>query len=261
MMAFVAMLQSTAPSAAPIIGGGIDALFGWRAVFWFLALFGGALMVIAAFRLRETRPLAADGRAVAWREIFARYGQLMRSRRYVGYTVAFAFGTSGFFGFLAVGPGLLIGEFGLSTFEFSVALMSVTVQFVVGSYVASRLVARLGIDRTLHIGAALQILVAIALLALTPLRSVAALVVPMWFYAFSNGFLFPNAMAGATGVDRRIAGAAASFLGFVQLGVGAVLAWTIGSLPTDSAVFYGISMVVFAAATAAGVLLVRRSPE
>ena len=262
MMAFVAMLQSTAPSAAPIIGGALDALIGWRATFGFLAMYGAVLMTIAAFRLQETRPLGADGRVATWGEIFSRYGRLLRSRRYIGYTVAFAFGTSGFFGFLAVGPGYLIDEIGLTIFEFSLALMSVTVQFVIGSFVASRLVIRFGIDRTLAIGAALQIAAAAALLllALTPTRSVAALLVPMWFYAFSNGFIFPNAMAGATGVDRRIAGAAASFLGFVQLGIGSILAGSIGSLPPTSAIPLGVALMIFALMAAFGMVLVRLSP-
>jgi DHA1 family bicyclomycin/chloramphenicol resistance-like MFS transporter len=261
MMAFVAMLQSTAPSAAPIIGGGLDALFGWRAIFGFLAMYGAVLMTLAAFRLQETRPLGADGRIATWREIFSRYGRLLRARRYIGYTIAFAFGTSGFFGFLAMGPGFLIGELGLTTFEFSLALMSVTVQFVIGSFSSSRLVARFGIDRTLAIGAAIQIGSAVALLGLAPLRTGAALIVPMWFYAFSNGFIFPNAMAGATGVDRRIAGAAASFLGFVQLGIGALLAGAIGSLPPDSALPLGVALMIFATAAAAGMAMVRLSPE
>lgn len=260
MMAFVAMLQSTAPSAAPIIGSGLDALFGWRAVFGFLALYGAVLMTIAAFRLPETRPLTADGKAASWAEIFSRYGRLLRSRRYVGYTIAFAFGTSGFFGFLAVGPGFLIDELGLTTFEFSLALMSVTVQFVIGSFASSRLVIRFGVDRTLAIGAVIQIASAIALLALAPQRSAIMLLVPMWVYAFSNGFIFPNAMAGATGVDRRIAGAAASFLGFVQLGIGAFLAWAIGSLPPESAIPLGIALLIFATAATAGMVLVRLSP-
>jgi DHA1 family bicyclomycin/chloramphenicol resistance-like MFS transporter len=261
MMAVVAMLQSTAPSAAPIIGGGLDALFGWRAIFGFLAMYGAVLMTLAAFRLQETRPLGADGRIATWREIFSRYGRLLRARRYIGYTIAFAFGTSGFFGFLAMGPGFLIGELGLTTFEFSLALMSVTVQFVIGSFSSSRLVARFGIDRTLAIGAAIQIGSAVALLGLAPLRTGAALIVPMWFYAFSNGFIFPNAMAGATGVDRRIAGAAASFLGFVQLGIGALLAGAIGSLPPDSALPLGVALMIFATAAAAGMAMVRLSPE
>jgi DHA1 family bicyclomycin/chloramphenicol resistance-like MFS transporter len=262
VMAFVAMLQSTAPSAAPVIGGALDALIGWRATFGFLAMYGAVLMSVAAFRLQETRPLGADGRVATWGEIFSRYGRLLRSRRYIGYTIAFAFGTSGFFGFLAVGPGYLIDELGLTIFQFSLALMSVTVQFVIGSFVASRLVIRFGIDRTLAIGATVQIAAATALLllALTPTRSVAALLVPMWFYAFSNGFIFPNAMAGATGVDRRIAGAAASFLGFVQLGIGSMLAGSIGSLPPTSAIPLGVALMIFALMSAFGMVLVRLSP-
>ena len=260
MMAFVAMLQSCAPSAAPIIGGTLDALIGWRACFGFLAIYAAVLMSVAAFKLQETRPIGEDGRVASWSEIFSRYGRLLRSRRYIGYTGAFAFGTSGFFGFLAVGPGLLIDEIGLTTFEFSLALMSVTVQFVIGSFTASRLVRRFGIDRTLHLGAGLPILSALALFALARHPGVFLLLVPMWVYAFSNGFIFPNAMAGATGVDRRIAGAAASFLGFVQLGIGSVLAGVIGSLPPESALPLGIALLLFAALSAIGMLLVRLSP-
>ncbi|MEK9661518.1 MAG: multidrug transporter, partial [Alphaproteobacteria bacterium] len=87
------------------------------------------------------------------------------------------------------------------------------------------------------------------------------LLVPMWVYAFSNGFIFPTAMAGATGVDRRIAGAAASFLGFTQLGIGSVLAWAIGSLPPVSTLPLGIALLLFAVLAAAGLVLVRLSPE
>ncbi|MFT5180154.1 MAG: DHA1 family bicyclomycin/chloramphenicol resistance-like MFS transporter, partial [Alphaproteobacteria bacterium] len=41
MMALVAMIQSMAPLTAPIIGGVLDAFFGWRAIFAFLAVFTG----------------------------------------------------------------------------------------------------------------------------------------------------------------------------------------------------------------------------
>jgi MFS transporter, DHA1 family, multidrug resistance protein len=218
------------------------------------------LLALAAWRLQETRPLTADGKAVSWHEIATRYGKLLRSRRYLGYTLTFGFGTSGYFGFLAVGPGLMIGALGLTPVEFSLALMTVTVQFIAGSFVSSRLVARFGVDRTLYLGAAIQLTAALALLALSPWLSVVTILLPMWLYAFSNGFIFPNAMAGGTGVDRRIAGAAASFLGFVQLGFGAVIAWAIAALPTDSIVPYGLGLVIFAGVAVSGMVLVRFSP-
>ncbi len=256
IMAVVAMIQSIAPLTAPIIGGVLDALLGWRAIFGFLAIVAGTLGVWSVFALTETRPLEADGRSAPWRDIFARYGRLLSSRVYVGYTLAFAAGTSGFFGFLAVGPALIIGGYGFAPIVFSVLLMLITIQFPAGNFMASRMATRMGIDRTLLWGAAIGIAAAIALLVLSPVLSLWAVMVPMVVYAFSNGILFPNAMAGAAGVDRRIAGTAASFAGFSQLGIGAVVAFVISTLPTATILPYAITLVFLAVAALAGVGLV-----
>ena len=256
MMAAVAMIQSIAPLTAPIIGGVLDALFGWRAIFGFLAIVAGTLGVWSVFALTETRPLEADGNAVSWRDIFARYGRLLTSRVYVGYALAFAAGTSGFFGFLAVGPALFIGKLGIAPLVFSLLLALITLQFPAGNFVASRMATRVGIDRTLLWGAGIGVVAAIALLLLSPVLAVWAIMAPLVVYGFSNGILFPNAMAGAAGVDRRIAGTAASFAGFGQLGIGAVVAFTISTLPTGTLLPYAITLVLLAVAALAGVGLV-----
>lgn len=259
MMALVAMIQSVAPLTAPIIGGVLDALLGWRAIFAFLTVFTAILGTWTIIALTETRPLEADGNSARWGDIFARYGRLLSSRVYVGYTLAFAAGTSGFFGFLAVGPALIIGQMGLAPIFFSVFLMLITFQFPAGNYVATRMTARMGIDRTLLWGGIVGIASAIVLLLLSTTPSLWAILLPMIVYAFANGILFPNAMAGAASVDRRIAGTAASFAGFAQLGTGAVVAFTISALPTNSVMPYGIALVILAIATLAGVGLVYSS--
>ena len=149
MMALVAMIQSIAPLTAPIIGGVLDAIFGWRSIFAFLALFICLLGLWALVALKETRPLENDGNTARWSDIFARYGRLLSSRIYVGYTLAFAAGTSGFFGFLAVGPNLIIENMGLAPILFSIFLMLITLQFPAGNYVASKMTLFMSIDRTL----------------------------------------------------------------------------------------------------------------
>lgn len=259
MMALVAMIQSVAPLTAPIIGGVLDTLLGWRAIFAFLTVFTAILGTWTIIALTETRPLEADGNSARWGDIFARYGRLLSSRVYVGYTLAFAAGTSGFFGFLAVGPALIIDQMGMLPIFFSVFLMLITIQFPAGNYVATRMTARMGIDRTLLWGGIVGIASAIALLLLSSTLSLWAILLPMIVYAFANGILFPNAMAGAASVDRRIAGTAASFAGFAQLGTGAVVAFTISALPTTSVMPYGFALVVLAIATLAGVGLVYSS--
>ena len=256
MMALVAMIQSVAPMTAPIIGGVLETLLGWRAIFAFLAVFVGILGVWTVLALKETRPLESDGNSARWGEIFARYGRLLSSRVYVGYTLAFAAGTSGFFGFLAVGPALIIGQMGLAPIFFSVFLMLITIQFPLGNYVTSRMTVKMGIDRILVWGALIGIAATVVFLLLSPVLSLWAILLPMIVYAFSSGILFPNAMAGAASVDRRIAGTAASFAGFCQLGTGAVLAFSISTLPTETVTPYAIALLILSLATLAGVLLV-----
>ncbi len=255
-MALVAMLQSIAPLTAPIIGGVLDAFFGWRSIFGFMTIYAGLLGLWSLAGLYETRRLEADGRSATWGEIFARYVRLLSSRVYVGYALAFAAGTSGFFGFLAIGPALIIGEFGFAPLVFSVLLMLITLQFPAGNFVASRMAVRSGLDKTLLLGAVIGVASAIGLFVLSPVFAVWAIMVPTIVYAFSNGILFPNAMAGATGVDQRIAGTAASFAGFGQLGFGAVVAFIISASPTDTILPYATSLVVLTLAALAGVGLV-----
>lgn len=256
VMALVAMLQSIAPLTAPIIGGVIDALLGWRAIFAFLAVVAGILGVWSLAALGETRPLETDGSSVTWRDIFARYIRLLSSRVYVGYALAFAAGTSGFFGFLAVGPALIIGELGLAPLVFSILLMLITLQFPAGNFAASRMATRMGIDKTLVWGAAFGVAAAVALLAFSPVLSLWAIMAPLVLYGFSNGILFPNAMAGAAGVDRRIAGTAASFAGFAQIGTGAVVAFMLSNLSTGTILPYAVALVILSLAALAGVGLV-----
>ena len=256
MMALVAMIQSIAPLTAPIIGGVLDAIFGWRSIFAFLALFICLLGLWALVALKETRPLENDGNTARWSDIFARYGRLLSSRIYVGYTLAFAAGTSGFFGFLAVGPNLIIENMGLAPILFSVFLMLITLQFPAGNYVASKMTLFMSIDRTLLWGTLIGIGASIIFLILSPLTSLWAILLPMMLYAFSNGILFPNAMAGAASVDRRIAGTAASFTGFCQLGTGAIVALLISALPTNTVKPYAMTLLILSIAALAGVLIV-----
>lgn len=256
MMAFVAMLQSVAPAVGPVIGGAIDTYFGWRWIFGFLAILAGAMALGANLWLRETRPLHG-GQPDSWTTIFMRYARLLNSRLYIGYTLAFAFGTTGFFGFLAVGPALLIEGQGLSPFGFSLSLMVIATQFVVGAYVSSRLVGRLGLDRTLWVATIGITLPALPLLIFVDSPSVLTIIVPFVVFAFFNGFIFPNALAGATSVDPRIAGSAASFLGFTQLGLGSVIVFGLSNMDTSSTLPLGYCLLVLGILTALGMFLVR----
>ena len=256
MMAFVAMLQSVAPAVGPVIGGAIDTYFGWRWIFGFLAIMAGVMALGASIWLRETRPLHG-GQPDSWTTIFMRYARLFNSRLYIGYTLTFAFGTTGFFGYLAVGPGLLIEGQGLSPFKFSLSLMVIATQFVIGAYFSSRLVGKLGLDRTLWVATIGITLPALSLVIFVESPSVFTIVAPIVVFAFFNGFIFPNALAGATGVDPRIAGSASSFLGFTQLGIGSIIVFVLSNMDTSTTIPLGSCLLGLGVLTGFGMWLVR----
>jgi DHA1 family bicyclomycin/chloramphenicol resistance-like MFS transporter len=56
LMSLITMIFGLGPAAAPIIGGWVHALLGWRAVFGTMALLGFALLIYTAQRLSETHP-------------------------------------------------------------------------------------------------------------------------------------------------------------------------------------------------------------
>ncbi|HET7598519.1 MAG TPA: Bcr/CflA family efflux MFS transporter, partial [Burkholderiales bacterium] len=54
LMSLVTMIFGLAPAVAPVVGGWLQAWFGWQAVFLFLASYGLLLLVICWARLPET---------------------------------------------------------------------------------------------------------------------------------------------------------------------------------------------------------------
>lgn len=227
-MAFVAMLQSVSPAVAPFLGGLFETFLGWRASFWFLALWAAAMIVVCLRAFPETR--ASDSAApLGWTEMFKRYGRLLRSPRFLGYTCNLSFMVAIFFAFLTAGPTLLQGLYGLTPLLFSWIMVGIALGFLAGNFISTRLTPKLGIDRMLVLFSVLILAAMVVLLIAADAASVWWVIAPMLAYGVGNGVVFPNSIAGATGVDRTISGAAASFMGVIQFGIGAAASFWVGN--------------------------------
>jgi MFS transporter, DHA1 family, multidrug resistance protein len=258
ILTLVSMLQSTAPILAPVVGGAVDLVLGWRAIFICLAGYAVAIGTWAWLRMLESRP--TDGETVVgWGAILSRYGKLLRTRRFLAYAAVFSLGTTGYFGFLASGPAVLIGELGLAPWQFSIALAVISLQFVISGYLASVLVVRIGIDRVLLIGGALQVVAALCFLMVAHLPSAMIVTTVFCVSTFANGLVFANSLAGATAVDPRIAGSASSILGALQFIVGGLVAVTVTSFPLTDFGAFPLALLVLAVGTLIGVLVAKTS--
>src|SRR5436190_11753844 len=55
------MASAVAPMLAPMLGGTLDELYGWRASFWAFLVMGGATLALCWLDLRETNKTPAAG--------------------------------------------------------------------------------------------------------------------------------------------------------------------------------------------------------
>jgi DHA1 family bicyclomycin/chloramphenicol resistance-like MFS transporter len=56
IMSHIMMVFGLAPAIAPVLGGWLHVSFGWRATFWFLALFGSLMLLLSWRLLAESLP-------------------------------------------------------------------------------------------------------------------------------------------------------------------------------------------------------------
>ena len=100
MIGYVTMGMTLAPMIGPALGGVMDEMFGWQSTFGLLFAFGLAALALTVWDLGETNV----NRSTSMLRQFGAYPELVRSRRFWGYTLTATFASGAFFSFLGGGP-------------------------------------------------------------------------------------------------------------------------------------------------------------
>ncbi|MGH7268404.1 MAG: multidrug effflux MFS transporter [Candidatus Rokuibacteriota bacterium] len=235
VLAFVTSGQSLAPIVAPLAGGLILLVSDWRGLFATLAGAGAVLWAGVFWVIGEThRRRDAGATRPGW--LARNYAAIARHPEFGRYVMTIAAGMVGLFAFLAGSPFVLIDVLGLAPYQFGLSFATVMLGQVSGALLSSRLAVTRGIDPTVRLGLALYATggVAMAALAWSGVRHVAAVVGPMAVFMLGNGLAMPVCLAGAIGPFPRMAGAASALAGFVQMTVGSVASAAVGYLHDGS---------------------------
>jgi len=226
MIGYTTMAMVLAPMFAPMLGGFLDERFGWRIAFVLLVAVGLMMALLVAFGLKETNPPKARNpdRPSALGAMFAGGRVLLTSQAFVGYVMALAFGSAGFFTFIGAAPYIIVELMQLSPTVYGTYFALGAFGYMMGNFLSGRFSQRLGPDRMIAIGVLIGLSAALALLifAYAGIFTPFAIFGPMAVFALSNGLVLPNATAGAVSVRPDHAGAAAGIAGASQLGIGAL---------------------------------------
>ena len=224
-MAQVMMLFSLAPAIAPMIGGWLHALSGWRSIFWFLTGYGLLAVWLVLLRIPETLPPAAR-QSFHPGYVFAIYRDILGKLRFLLLVMSLGIGFGGLFIYIAGAPTVIFDFLGLGSDDFWVQFVPVTVGILTGSYLASRLIHRLGPIRTVTTG---FIVIAIACLinlaqALWLQPSVMTVITPIVVYATGLTIAMPGITIAALDCFPQNRGAASAMQSFVQMMLNAAVA-------------------------------------
>jgi MFS transporter, DHA1 family, multidrug resistance protein len=261
MIGLVTSVVVLMPMVAPLIGGILDTLFGWEAIFVFAALVSFTVFAWAALALPETRKLSPSS---SQRHFRADLAALAASPRFCGYALCAGLGSAPFFSFLGAAPHVVVTLLGRTSAEYGLWFFVPSIGFMAGNFAVSRLTARFGIDALIWwgivltiIGCLLNVLVYLAL----PGWEMATIFLPQIVIGFGNGLLLPTSIAGAVSIRPQVAGTASGTTGFIQMAIGAAAAQLGGHViaHASDAMPMLLLMLMFGIATAIAVwTLVRR---
>lgn len=229
------------PLLAPLIGGALAMLFGWRANYAFLLALGIGV-TYAMFRwLPETRPALTEKR-----RMLASFRQLLADGTFTCYLVMLIGALAGIVVFEASCGVLMGGILGLSGVTVSILFILPIPAAFFGAWYAGR------DGKTFHSlmwHAVLSCLLA-GLMMWTPswfgVMNIWTLIVPATLFFFGAGMVFPLATTGAMEPFPYLAGAAGALVGGMQnLGSG-LAAWFSATLPQTGQFSLGLLMFAMA---------------
>lgn len=231
MLSLMMLIMGMAPILAPLLGGALLALGGWRTIFWFMAAFGVLVGLAAFFRMQESRSEETSAQARSESPLRA-YLALLRQPRLVGYGLAGALNGATLFTYISSSPELLIEIYRVPAAQFG-WVFGLNAAGIIGANQVNRLLLRRATPDEVLSRASLVAVGMAVLLALAAVSGVGErwTVLPLLFGLLATyGFMQGNTMAGALNVDPKRSGSISALLGAASFGVGAIASAAAGVL-------------------------------
>lgn len=239
------LVMGVAPILAPILGGFIVAMAGWRYIFLLLLIVSSTMTFVINKYLPETKE--ADT-SVSFHplKLIEGYFSLFRNRTFLVYSLASGAATAALFSYISDSSFVFIQLFGIPESYFgwiyglnAMALISAS-QF--NRFWLSKRTSR----QITIVTIAIQFAASIVLVACV-LMNVYYLVIMIliFFYLFWLGFLNPNTTALALEPFKKNAGTASAMLGSMQMVFGAAASAFVSIFHTGTALPMAAFMMIF----------------
>jgi MFS transporter, DHA1 family, multidrug resistance protein len=259
VLSMISLVTSIGPLLAPLIGGQLLVLGGWRVIFVVLASFATLCGAFAYRRVPETWPPEKRAGSAVWKP-FAAYGRLASDPVALGYMLCGGMAFASMFAYITATPFVYIEYFHVRPQYYGFFFGLNIVGIMLGNILNARLISRFGTLRMIA-GAALVSCIAsfgVALACLTGWGGLWSIVASLFFVVGTVGVLSANCTTDLMHRYPHNAGAAAAIFGAMQLGLGGLASLVVGALNNGTPRAMGITIFATGALCYLGRSLVMR---
>ena len=243
LMSQITMMFALAPAVAPVIGGWLQTLFGWRSVFAFLVLSTAALWLACWKLLPETLP-PEKRQSLKPSYLGKTYWQVMTSPLFLSACAALSLNFGGFFIYVLSAPVFLMTHLGIPETGFLWLFGPAMAGLMSGSWISGRLAGKLAPGKTVQrgyliMGAAFAFNLT---LNLTLPPGLPWSVLPLYVYTLGMSLAMPNLTLFALDPFPAQRGLAASCQTFFQSGFNSLAAAFIAPMLWGSTLTMALGM-------------------
>ncbi len=200
------------------IGGFLAGTFGWQITLLALALFAAVLLGLVLWQFEETLQ-QPNPDALQLGQLSRTWWQIVQHPTFLTYSLLGSASYAGLFTFLAASSFVFIGVLGFTQREYGLVMFSMPLSYIIGTVACRRLIPRLGLERTVVLGAALSLLggVLMVTLAMRGYQSLWSIMLPFYVFMFAHGINQPCTQSASVGPFPKAAGTASALNGFMMM--------------------------------------------
>ena len=259
MFSLLMLVMGAAPILAPLAGGQLLLLTGWRGIFGFLGFFGVLSLLGAYLWLPESLP-AGKRMSLSAHEMTRIYGGLCKNRIYLRYAIALGCVAGVNFSYIAGAPLIFIELHGISPQHFGLLFGCNACGLIGASQLNRRLLRHFSARNILVVTFGINA-VAAALLTAVTLSGFGGFHAQAFFIFIClcmTGLLYPNITALALAPFENAAGSASALLGTIQYTIGATAGVFVGMFHNGTAL---PTVLTMAGCAVVGCLAIIRPPQ